>query len=140
MIVLDTNVISVMMEEREEPAVLRWLDRQKLDDLYTTAVNVHELWFGIEKLARGRRRTFLSKGLDDTLSILANRILPLDVASAAVSGRLQAEREAIGRPMELGDCLIAGIAAHFGARIATRNVRHFTGLSITLINPWSAPT
>ena len=136
MIVLDTNVISVMMEQREEPAVVRWLDRQRLDDLCTTAVNVHELWYGIEKMTRGRRRTNLSKGLDDTLSLLANRILPLDVASAAVSGRLQAERESIGRPMELGDCLIAGIAVHFGARIATRNVRHFSSLSVTIINPW----
>ena len=138
MIVLDTNVISVMMEQRDEPAVVRWLDRQQLDDLCTTAVNVHELWYGIEKMARGRRRTNLSKGLNDTLSILANRILPLDAASTVVSGRLQAERESIGRSMELGDCLIAGIAMHFGARIATRNVRHFSGLPVAVIDPWAA--
>jgi toxin FitB len=37
------------------------------------------------------------------------------------------------------DTQIAGIAVSRGAAIATRNVRHFPGLSVPVINPWGAP-
>ena len=136
MIVLDTNVISAMMEREDHPTAVGWLDRQDIGDLFTTAVNVHELRFGIDKMARGRRRTALANALDDVLELLADRILPLDAASAVVSGQLQAEREIKGRPIDLADCLIAGIAISRRARIATRNVRHFQDLEQEIINPW----
>jgi predicted nucleic acid-binding protein len=77
MIVLDTNVISAMMEKREEAAVTCWLDQQDLNALYTTAVNVHELRYGVEKMPHGRRTAKLAKDLDVVLSVLADRILPL---------------------------------------------------------------
>ena len=32
--------------------------------------------------------------------------------------------------------MIAGIALATGAELATRNIRHFEDLSITLIDPW----
>jgi len=137
MIVLDTNVVSAMMERREEEAVTRWLDRQELNSLYTTAVNVHELRYGIEKVPQGRRRAKLSKDLDVVLSVLADRILPLDFAAAAASGRIQAQREVAGRPISLADCLIVGISVSRGAALATRNVRHFSDLPVEVIDPWA---
>jgi predicted nucleic acid-binding protein len=137
MIVLDTNVISAMMEKREEGAVTRWLDQQELNSLCTTAVNVHELRYGIEKMAHGRRRAKLTKDLDVVLSVLANRILPLDSAAAATSGQIQAQREVAGRPIDLADCLIVGISVSRGAALATRNVRHFVDLPVKVIDPWA---
>ena len=138
MIILDTNVISAMMELDDHPSVVTWLDLQEIEELFTTAVNVHELWFGLDKMARGRRRTALAKGLEDVLELLADRILHLDAAGATVSGRLQAQREIKGRPIALGDCLMAGIALSRGAQFATRNVRHFIDLGLDIINPWEA--
>src|SRR5919108_2135327 len=137
MIVLDTNVISAMMAKREDVAVTRWLDQQPLASLYATAINVHELRYGIEKMPHGRRRATLGKNLDVVLSVLAERILPLDAAAAATSGRVQAQREVAGRPIELADCLIVGIANSRGAAIATRNVRHFSDLPVKVIDPWA---
>ena len=139
MIILDTNVISAMMEQDDHPVVASWLDLQEIDVLYTTAISVHELWFGLDKMARGRRRTALVKGLEDVLALLADRILILDAAGAKASGQLQARRELKGRPIALGDCLMAGIACSRGARFATRNVRHFVGLGLDIINPWDQP-
>lgn len=38
--------------------------------------------------------------------------------------------------MDLRDTLIAAIALANGARLATRNVRHFSDTTISLINPF----
>lgn len=136
MIILDTNVISAVMEQAGHDAVVAWLDRQEIDNLCTTAVNLHELRFGIEKLMPSRRRKTLDEGLQYTLELLGSRVWHVDSASAMRSGELQARREKVGRPIALGDCLIAGIALARGAVIATRNVRHFRGLGIEMVNPW----
>ena len=44
----------------------------------------------------------------------------------------------IGRPVEIRDLQIAGIAIARKAAIATRNIRHFEGLGVDLIDPWAA--
>ena len=138
MIVLDTNVLSAMMKLEDVPAVADWLDRQAIVALYTTAVSIQELRFGVERLPKGRRRTKLDADLTAVLAVLAGRLLPLDRAAADTAGRLQAERENAGQPMDLADCLIAGIVAHHKAILATRNTRHFRGLPFTIVNPWHA--
>lgn len=136
MIILDTNVLSAVMEQAGNDRVVNWLDRQDIDGLCMTAINLHELRFGIDKLARGRRRKTLDEALDYTVELLGNRVWPIDLESAKRSGELQARREKVGRPIALGDCLIAGVALARGAAIATRNVRHFRDLGIVIVNPW----
>jgi hypothetical protein len=56
MIVLDTNVLSGVMRPEPDRIVVAWLDRQPSESLWTTAVTVFEIRFGLELLARGRRR------------------------------------------------------------------------------------
>nr|WP_294502763.1 hypothetical protein [uncultured Rhodopila sp.] len=43
-----------------------------------------------------------------------------------------------GRPGELCDSMIAGIALSTRAALATRNARHFADVAITLIDPRAA--
>lgn len=139
MIILDTNVVSALMRRNEEPAVIRWLDKQTSTTLYITAITVHELRFGVESLKDGRRRAQLDSEVEAMLALLTDRVLPLDMVAARNSGRIQGERKRIGRPVDLFDCLIAGIAINHNARIATRNTRHFSDLPVEVINPWAAP-
>ena len=40
--------------------------------------------------------------------------------------------------VDLRDTLIAGIARARRATIATGNTKHFDGLDVTVIDPWSA--
>ena len=54
------------------------------------------------------------------------------------AGRIAAARRKIGRSLEIRDVQIAGIALASNASIATRNIRHFEGLGIPLIDPWIA--
>ena len=47
-----------------------------------------------------------------------------------------ASRTRSGRPREVRDTMIAGIALAQRATLATRNTRHFDDLSVPVINPW----
>src|SRR5438094_680348 len=56
MIVLDTDVVSELMGATPAPAVLAWLGELSGEYLYTTAVTVAEIRYGIARLPEGRRR------------------------------------------------------------------------------------
>ena len=139
MILLDTNVISALMQRQADPAVVAWLDSQPPESIWTTSITVFEIRFGLEILASGRRRRLLeeafSKALEEDFEGL---ILPFDEAAAQSAARIAAERRRSGRTIEIRDVQIAGIASARKAVIATRNVRHFEGLGPELIDPWSA--
>ena len=44
----------------------------------------------------------------------------------------------VGRPVDIRDTQIAGIALARRATLATRNVRHFGDLKVPIIDPWAA--
>ena len=139
MIVLDTNVISGLMREPQETAVLAWLDRQPAEAVWTTSLSIFEIRFGIELLARGRQRRALEDAFDRVLAtLLEERILPFDRTAAEASSAMAAERQRRGRPVEIRDLQIAGIAFARKAVLATRNTAHFEGVGLALVNPWTA--
>ena len=67
---------------------------------------------------------------------LENRVLPFDADAATQAAQLAAERKARGRPVDMRDTFIAGIALAKRATLATRNTRHFDDLSVRVVNPW----
>jgi predicted nucleic acid-binding protein len=73
---------------------------------------------------------------------LANRVVVFDVRAAHLAAKLAAERKTRGRPVDMRDTFIAGIALAQGAVLATRNTRHFDDLSTPVVDPWdrSDPT
>jgi hypothetical protein len=137
-ILLDTNVLSAVMRRDPDRVVLSWLDGLPPESVWTTAVTVFEVRFGLEILESGRRRRVLEEAFARALlEDFEGRVLPFDDAAAHAAGRLAAERRRAGRSMEIRDAQIAGIAAARKAAIATRNLRHFEGIGVTLIDPWS---
>jgi toxin FitB len=46
------------------------------------------------------------------------------------------KRHKTGRRGDLRDTMIAGIAISRGAKIATRNLRHFQDLPVEVVDPW----
>jgi toxin FitB len=138
-ILLDTNVVSALMRSEPDPAVVGWLDSQPAESIWTTAVTVFEVHFGLELLEAGRRRRFLEEAFTRALEEdFENRVLSFDPAAAQVAGRLAAERRRAGRTIESRDIQIAGIALARKATLATRNIKHFEGLGLSLVDPWSA--
>jgi predicted nucleic acid-binding protein len=137
-ILLDTNVLSALMQRDVDRAVTAWLDAQPPESIWTTSVTVFEIRFGLELLASGRRRRSLEDAFARMLEEdFEGRIVPFDEAAAQAAGRIAAERRRVGRPIEIRDVQIAGIAAARKAAIATRNTRHFEGFGPELIDPWS---
>ena len=139
MIILDTNVVSELMEVEPAAEVEAWLDRTDESALWLTTILVFEIKGGLDKMDDGRRKRRVLAALDALLQIdFRERVLPFDLDAAMEAARLDAERERRGRPIDVRDTLIAGIAISRGAAIATRNVRHFADLPIDVINPWDA--
>ena len=139
MILLDTNVVSALMQREPDGRVVAWLDRQPADAVWTTTVTVFEVRFAIGLLEDCARRERLEAAFDAALTIdLGGRVLPFDAPAASAAASLAAERRVSGRPVDFRDTLIAGIARARRAVIATRNTRRFEGCGLTLIDPWSA--
>ena len=69
---------------------------------------------------------------------LDNRVLDFDSAAATEAASIAAERQKAGRPIDMRDTQIAGIALARRATLATRNIRHFEGLKVPIANPWAA--
>jgi predicted nucleic acid-binding protein len=68
MLILDTNVISETMQPAPSPRVLEWWSQQQSAELFTTAVTVAEILYGIELLPQSKPRTTLLAGADRMLA------------------------------------------------------------------------
>ncbi len=137
MIILDTNVLSAMMQTKLNEHVVAWLDKQARTSMWTTSVTVFEIRFGLQILPAGRRRSLLTRTFEAVLrDDIGGRVAPFDTAAAQYSADLMASRHKEGRPVELRDTMIAGIALACHATLATRNVLHFEDLSVPVVNPW----
>src|SRR6267154_468510 len=138
MIVLDTNVLSALMRREADPAVVTWLDLQPSESVWTMAVTIFEIRFGLELLAPGRRKRLLEDAFSRALNEdFQGRILPFDRDAAEEAAHRAAERRAVGKPVDFRDLEIAGIVAARRGTLATRNARHFQGLRIELVDPWA---
>ena len=137
MIVLDTNVLSALMQSSPDSVVVEWLDRQPADSVWLTSITVFEARFGLALLPKGRRRNRLERAFDGVLTEdLASRVLTLDEMGAVTAAQIAADRQRAGRIVDLRDTLIAGIAQARRATIATHNTRHFEGLDVPVVDPW----
>jgi toxin FitB len=138
LIVIDTNVVSEMMRENRDSQVSAWLDDQRSDELWLTSINTAELLFGVARLPNDARKKQLESVLATTLEQdFSGRILPFDADAAVVFATLAADREAAGKVGSTADTQIAAICLFHGALFAIRNVKHFEGSGLSLINPWS---
>jgi predicted nucleic acid-binding protein len=138
MIILDTNVLSALMRQAPDKRVVDWLDQQPRTSIWTTAVTVLEVRFGLQIMASGKRRSALVQAFDGVLDKIGHRVAPFDAAAAQQAGDLMASRHKKGRPGELRDTMIAGIVLAQHATLATRNTAHFDDISAPLIDPWAA--
>ncbi len=135
-VVLDTNVVSELMRPDPDGRVRDWVRVVPPAAVYTTAVTVAEVRFGIARLPAGRRRSLLSDAADDVLQAFAEHVLPFDAAAANRYGDIVVERELSGAPISGFDAQIAAICRCRRATLATRNTNDFSQVGLDLINPW----
>lgn len=136
MIVLDTNVVSELMRPSVAAPVRDWLASQPTASLWTTAITVAEIRYGLERLASGQRKDRLIGAADDIFAAFSEFVLPFDAHAAARYAVIVADRERSGQPIDGFDAQIAAICRGRGAALATRNVKHFSDTGIEIIDPW----
>lgn len=138
MIILDTNVLSAMVQPRPNELVVAWLDKQARSSMWITSVTIFEIQFGLQILPLGKKRSLLISAFESVLNDdIGGRVAPFDTTAAGHSAELMASRHKKGRPVEFRDTMIAGIALAHHATLATRNVSHFEDLSVPVVNPWT---
>ena len=138
MIILDTNVLSALMRSEPDKNVISWLDRQAPESIWITSITEFESRYGMALLPDGKRKKTLENAFTRLLKEdLDGRVLPFDSAAAGEAALLAARWQQAGQPVDMRDTQIAGIALARRASIATRNTRHFSDLSVEVVNPWA---
>jgi toxin FitB len=64
-------------------------------------------------------------------------VLNFDSAAATEAASLAAAQQKNGRSVDMRDTQIAGIVLARRATLATRNLRHFLDLKISIVDPWA---
>jgi predicted nucleic acid-binding protein len=137
MILLDTNVLSAMMQVAPDETVARWLDQQPRESIWITTITVMEIRAGLQAMPISRKRSALANALAILLSEkIQGRIAAFDMSAAEEAAKLMAQRKLKGRPVDSRDTMIAGIAQASRATLATRNTSHFSDLTVPIVNPW----
>jgi len=120
---LDTDVLIDFL--RGEPETVKNISR--LEDefiLATTAINIFELYYGAFKTKKASKN---AKAVGELATRL--EVLRFTERSAEISGRIIAELEREGRPLDFRDAMIAGIVLENQVTLFTRNLRHFKRIS-----------
>jgi hypothetical protein len=133
---LDTNVLSELVRPKPNPKVQAFVRAQT--DPIISALTIHELVFGAERASDPARRTKLIAWVAGIQSQFAGRIVDIDANVAERAGRLRASAASQGANTDPTDALIATCANVRGASVATRNVRDFAPLGVTVIDPWTS--
>ncbi|MGB9203815.1 MAG: type II toxin-antitoxin system VapC family toxin [Terriglobales bacterium] len=138
MIILDTNVISELMRPKPSARVVVWVAKQRATELFTTSITEAEIFYGIELLAKGKRREGLLAAAEAMFTEdLAGRVFGFESETARAFSKIAAHRRALGRPIRHADAQIAAIAQVRGARLATRNIADFEDCGLDVVDPWN---
>ncbi len=117
MIVLDTDVLIEIFDKRSgkgDEALRKILESD--DKISITAINLHEIMYGLHKYARPVRE------------VLQLPVLDFGKEDAQLSAKLEAETEKTGITTRRTDAMIAAVTINHGASLYTLDLRHFKPL------------
>jgi predicted nucleic acid-binding protein len=130
---LDTNVISETRKTRPDNGVVSFLSVADAAGLFLSVLTLGELRKGVE----AKRKTDpnaadqLAAWVDGIETTFADRIVPIDTATARCWGELSARRS-----LPVIDTLIAATAMSRGFTLVTRNTRDVETTGVALVDPW----
>jgi toxin FitB len=130
---LDTNVISETRKSRADSGVIAFLSAAEPAGLFLSVLTLGELRKGVA----AKRRTDpgaadrLGAWVDGIEITFADRVLPVDAATARCWGDLSANRN-----LPVIDTLIAAAAISHGLTLVTRNIRDVESTGVPLVDPW----
>ena len=117
MIVADTDVLIEIFDKRSkkgDEALRKILESD--DKMSITAINLHEIMYGLHKYAKPVRE------------VLQLPVLNFGKEDAQLSAKLEAETEKAGTTIRRTDAMIAAVTIKNGASLYTLDLRHFKPL------------
>lgn len=133
---LDTNVCIALING--QPATVR-VRMQKAtatgDHVLVSSVATFELWYGV---AKSTKQEFNRKRVE---TFLAGPIvvLPFEEVDSRVAGSIRAALEAVGKPIDAYDLLMAGQAIRHRLTLVTANVSEFSRVKGLACQDWAKP-
>jgi predicted nucleic acid-binding protein len=125
------------MRSRSELKVESLVAAQTMSTLFLSVVSIGELEAVFTTMRDAARRARLEASLERHLvRLFPGHVLPVTQAIARRWGELDGIRQLAGRPLSVPDGMIAATALEHDLTVVTRNVKHFAGLGVTLLNPW----
>ena len=128
---LDTNVISDLIRNPQGKAAKR-IARVGEDNICTSIIVAAELRYGCAKKDSKR----LTKAVEDLLSEI--NVLPFDDPADVEYGKIRAQLEAEGTPIDSNDMLIAAHALATDTTVVTANADEFKRVRRLKVENWIA--
>jgi toxin FitB len=133
---LDTCVVSELVNIKSDMLVHRWLSNRKSSELFISAMTWAELARGVVKLPKSKRKTDLELWLGQLEVCFEDRVLPYDKGVAQIWAKLVTDAEKKGKTIPAFDSIIAATAKAHACLVVTRNVRDFENVGVDVVNPW----
>jgi len=136
-IVLDTNVLSELMNLQGSRIVKNWVLTQPRENIFITSITKAEILYGIAILPDGKRKKALRESAQSMfIKEFIEQILSFESKAAECFAEIMSNRRKLGKPISQADAQIAAICLANNTAIATRNVDDFTDCQIKIVNPW----
>ena len=132
MFLFDTDTITNIVKPRPSQNLLAKLANVSKDKQYISTITISEIVYGAEK---SQRPEYHLNNLESILLPAVN-IVGFDTKAAYVCGRIRAELEKRGTPLDLADLEIASIAIANNLTLITNNVRHFKRVPLLQFENW----
>jgi len=117
MIILDTDILIEIFDKKSktgDEGLKRILESG--EDISITAINLHEILYGLQKYA---------KPVEEVLRL---PVLNFTKRDANLSAKIELEAESRGAPIRRTDAMIAAITVNNGASLYTLDLQHFQPL------------
>lgn len=133
MYLFDTDVLSTAVKPRPPLWLAARILRTSSARHFTSAITVGELLFGAYRLPSGGEAL---RARLHTVLLAHLEVLPYDRIAAEEYGRIRANLERRGQPLDKADLYIAAIAQARSLIVVTGNVRHFARVPSLRVENW----
>ena len=132
MFLFDTDTITNIVKPQPSLNLLQRLEKISKSQQFVSTITISEIVYGAEK---SQRPDFHLNNLE-TILLPAVNIISFDTKAAYICGRIRAELEKRGTPLDLADLEIASIAIANNLILVTNNVRHFARVPLLQYENW----
>ena len=132
MFLFDTDIITNIFKKQPSPNLLNRLSTIPIQAQYISTITISEIVYGARKSSRPE---YHLKNLE-TILLPSVNVVGFDSKAAYICGRLRAELEIKGMPLDLADLEIAAIAIAGNFILVTGNTKHFRRISPLKLENW----